>query len=413
VLSSLRSRLTLSFALVFMGLGIALWLAATLLLRAQVERETETLLQNATGQLSQEWKDPKDALEELREDGRFTRVAVTVFGARGEILGTNRRNVVPWPRKPETNDGWRVRVARVGEFTLVLGVNWTETELQLRRQAQLLAALSLVLAVLASILARLVIGRTLRPIGALAAQANEADEGDTEVLLSPTSQDAEVRQLVTTLNALLVRQRESARSREEFAAAASHELRTPLTVLLGTIEVTLSRPRATTEYQEALGHLQVEVKRMARLTESLLLLSRLGASDLERSLETVNLTTICEEALVSLLPLREERRLTVELELSPQVEIESSHTALAVLVRNLLDNAHRYAPPGTTIQVALHHDPTELTIINVAEPLGTGASTQNRGAGLGLTLCNRIAKAYGWKLDFHRPSHGFHVALKR
>ncbi|MBB6054060.1 histidine kinase dimerization/phospho-acceptor domain-containing protein [Armatimonas rosea] len=412
MLSSLRSRLTLSFALVFMGLGIALWLAATLLLRAQAERETETLLQNATAQLSQEWKEPKDALEELREDGRFSRVAVTVFGAQGKVLGTNRRNVVPWPRKPDTNDGWRVRVAQVGEFTLVLGVDWSETELQLRRQAQLLAALSLVLSVLASILARLVIGRTLRPIGALAAQANEADEGDREVLLSPTSQDAEVRQLVTTLNALLVRQRESARSREEFAAAASHELRTPLTVLLGTIEVTLSRPRATSEYQEALGHLQVEVKRMARLTESLLLLSRLGESDLEKSLETVNLTAVCEEALMSLLPLREERRLTIELELSPQVEIESSYTALAVLVRNLLDNAHRYAPPGTTIQVTLQHAPTELTIINVAEPMGSGISTQSRGAGLGLTLCHRIAKAYGWVLEIHRQDQSFQAKVR-
>ena len=408
MLASLRSRLTLAFAVVFIGLGIALWLAATLLLRMQAERETDTLLRAAAEHLLQEWKSPEAALEELREDGRLARVAVTVIGPKGDVRFTSRREVAPWPRPVNGDDGWRVRSERVGEDTLVFGVIWQETETMLSRQSRLLAGLTLVLALLATGLARLVIGRTLRPIGALAAQAEAAD--GTLALRSP-SHDAELRHLVTTLNGLLVRQRESVKAREEFAAAASHELRTPLTVLLGTLEVALSRPREVAEYQETLGHLLVEVQRMTRLTESLLLLSRLESQP-EKAREPVNLTEICEEILGSLLSLREERGLTLEVKLAPNVLVEVSPTALAVLVRNLLDNAHRYALSRTTLTIMLTQSPACLTIVNTVEPIGTARSTQNRGAGLGLTLCRRIAEIYGWKLDFQRLDRAFQVTLE-
>ncbi len=408
MLASLRGRLTLSFALVFAVLGATLWLVSTLLLQAQADRETQELLRTAATQLVQDWESPEVALEDLRDDGRFWRVAVMMIGPRGEIMGTSRRDVAPWPRTTPTLEGWRVRHEQVGSITLIFSVSWQEIATQLRRQAQLLAGLTLVLVALATALARLVIGRTLQPIGALAAQAEAIG---SEVALRSPSQDAELRHLVSTLNGLLVRQRESAQAREAFAATASHELRTPLTVLLGTLEVALSRPREVAEYQETLLHLQTEAQHMAHLTESLLLLSRLTnryqqVPHHEATNEATDISTLCEEILASLEPLRNERSLTISSELAQHVVVSGSSTALFVLVRNLLDNAHRHAAQATDLKIVLKESPTTLTIINSTEP-----TQESQGTGLGLSLCQRLAEGNGWQLDFQHRERCFQATL--
>ena len=97
-----------------------------------------------------------------------------------------------------------------------------------------------------------------------------------ERLPHPGSPD-ELGRLIDTLNGMLARIERSVEAQRRFTADASHELRSPLSRLRAELEVTLRRPRDSSEYQEALRSCLEEVERLSRLTEELLTLAHLDA----------------------------------------------------------------------------------------------------------------------------------------
>jgi signal transduction histidine kinase len=362
----------------------------------------------------------REAFDEVQDDDRLSAVSLLVLDRSGRVVAANRHPAPPWP--PEGNAGWLMTMGNLGSWTVVGGVYWRTTENALRAQALLLLAIGALITAAAAVLAWLLVGRTLRPIGALSDQARAATANALSVHLNSPSPDAELSQLVETLNGMLERLRADTRARGQFYAAASHELRTPLAVLSGSIEVALSRPRENEEYRETLVELQRQTHRLISLAESLLLLNRLEMGTERELPECVDVGDVCERTLTMLRSPLRERCLRLETAIG-DAEVRASPTHVAMLVRNLIENAVRYAPTEGIVAVHLeatpegprldvYNDgslPADLPPERLFEPFyraDASRSAATGGNGLGLTICKALADKNGWRLLLQREPDG-------
>jgi signal transduction histidine kinase len=432
-LSSLRARMTLGFTAffaVFTLLACACfhqW--ATHVALQDMEERTRA----AARLVAQEWAgdvSPEGiqlAFEEARQDARLYNVSLIMVDASGAVLGADRYPSLPWPNPQQ--QGWLVVRQKIASVTIVAGMDWNKKEYWLRRQLAVLLCFALLMTGAAGAATWILVGRTLRPIGALSEQADTASADPLHVHLSPPSEDAEVQRLVETLNRFLNRLQENTRTREQFYAAAAHELRTPLAVLSGSVEVALSRPREGAEYKETLSELQQQIRRLTTLVEDLLTLNRLEMNaESDEAKETIDIPTLCSRPLKQLASVIAERGLTVETDLEAAVPVLASAGYTAILARNVLENAVKYATPGGRVSVAAHPGnegvelhvyndyptPEKLDLERLFEPFyraDSSRSSATGGNGLGLAICRRIAQVNGWPLTLQREPGGIGLTI--
>jgi signal transduction histidine kinase len=253
--------------------------------------------------------------------------------------------------------------------------------------------------------------------------------------LTSPSPDAEVVRLVTTLNDLLQRSARATAAKGRFYAAASHELRTPLQVLVGRIELTLSRSRTNSEYRAALEELQAQADRLSSLVQSLLTLNRLESAAAAPPRVRIDLGEVCARAVASFAPRVRERGLHVCVDGGEGVIIDAPPTFADMLVFNLIENAVKYATGGGLVRIetvaATSGCPPELRIFNECAPLAvedvahlfepyyrpdSARNVKTGGNGLGLAICQSIALSEGWKLTLEPTTtiaamHGVRVTV--
>ncbi|HZX07354.1 sensor histidine kinase, partial [Kribbella sp.] len=251
-----------------------------------------------------------------------------------------------------------------------------------------------------------------------------------------TDEHTEVGQVAVALNTLLGHMEDAldARHRSEqqvrqFVADASHELRTPLTTIHGYAQLSL-RQRDPELYTHAMGKVMVETTRMASLVEDLLLLARLDAGrPLDR--RPVDLSRLARDTVADAEIVAPSHHWELALPDGPIV-VTGDEQRLHQVVTNLLTNARRHTPPGTTVTVAatrrddtavltVHDDgpgiPADL-LPNVFQRFTRADTARTRatgGTGLGLSLAESIAHAHAGTLTLtSRPgSTTFTLALPR
>ncbi len=275
--------------------------------------------------------------------------------------------------------------------------------------------------VLFGLVAWLVIGRSLRPVTALREKLLKRQPLDlTPLPLGPIP--AELQPLVEAFNRQLGRVDEALQHERRFIADAAHELRTPLAVLTAHADLAL---RATTieEKNAALQRLSAGVQRSARLSEQLLDLARLdtAADGAERG--PVDLSELLVLLVRDFETLARARRQKIALIAEPAI-VTGDIDQLGILLRNLLDNAVRYAGEGGTISVSCGPAPSDGEpgiVLQVADdgpgvphadrerifdrfyraPNGNGAGNGHgdRGSGIGLSLVARAARSHGARIE--------------
>ena len=285
-----------------------------------------------------------------------------------------------------------------------------------------------------------VVRRQLRPLHEVAATAHAVAAlplASGEIDLSErvpehlTDERTEVGQVGAALNTLLAHVESSleARHRSEqqvrqFVADASHELRTPLATIAGYTELARRRPDDDLALRTALAKVEEESGRMTALVEDLLLLARLDAGrPLDR--QQVDLTRLLLEAVSDARVLAPDHRWRLALP-EEGVEVPGDEQRLHQVVTNLLTNARKYTPPGTTVTVRAHaggfdvHDdgpgfPPDLAG-HAFERFARGDVARTRGAtpahngeqpvggaGLGLALVHAIVTAHGGGVTLPPP----------
>lgn len=425
VIRSMRSRVTALFAFfiaLLMGAGGA----------AVQQREERRAEKRSREILSIAVERARDEIDEGTLQGRTLLQAVRAdsneIAAGGlamlvvqddRVWWRSRRHTPPWPRAGEN---WRTATLAQGEQTLVLAHDWAPIAEDLRETARALWQLGFLIVGATTFAAWVIVGKTLSPLDALAEQAQDASCESLAVRLSAPSSDAEMLHLTRTLNDLLARLEREAQGRGRFYAAASHELRTPIQSLLGEVEVTLARPRSGPFYREALEQIHGETKRLKSLVQELLQLNALEMRQVQAAPSPLELGAWVERALTQQSQAIGERKLKVEMCLE-EVEIEAPPAHLEMLLRNLLENAVKYATPATTIKlrVGAQNGGAQLRVWNACplsqdtdlpswfEPFyrpDEARTSQTGGNGLGLSIVAALARANGWKVELHAQDEG-------
>jgi len=247
------------------------------------------------------------------------------------------------------------------------------------------------------------VGRTLRPVDAVARQVGALDAQALTPLDESPALPEEIAPLRTALNALIRRVTEAFENERRFTADAAHELRTPLAALKIQAQVAL-RAQTADSQQHALAQVIAGVDRMTHLVEQLLTLARVDPATQGSPPAPLDpaeiVATVCEE----LLPQAQRRGQTLTVDAAAGCRIAITAACLQVAVRNLLDNAVHYAGEGARIDVRIAHRGTGCAITvaddgpGVAPALRSQLSArfvrgevENEGCGLGLSIVARIA----------------------
>lgn len=253
--------------------------------------------------------------------------------------------------------------------------------------------------------------RALAPIDYLATEARRITADRLHERLTAANPNDEIGRLTAVINDAVGRLESSFDQLRRFTSDASHELRTPLAVVRGIGEATVATRRSPAEYEEAIGSILEEVDRMTNLTETLLRLSRADAGTIRLSRERVDLGDLAREVASSLSILADERHLELKLDVGHGAAVSVDRLVLREAITNILDNAIKFSPSGTTITIRVerssHH---ALLAIGDKGPgipaeererifdrffrLDEARSRERGGAGLGLA----IAK---WAVEMH------------
>jgi two-component system, OmpR family, sensor histidine kinase VanS len=270
-------------------------------------------------------------------------------------------------------------------------------------------------------------GRMLAPLTRITDATRVAATGSLSHRIQLDGRRDEFRELADAFDAMLARLEAHVAEQQRFAANASHELRTPLAITQTLLEV--ARNDLNRDNGELVDRLHAVNTRAIDLTEALLLLSRADQHAFTR--EHIDLSLLAEEATETLLPLAEERGITMETsgDITPTV---GSHALLLQLTTNVVHNAivHNRPEQGTVwVTTSVHPKSVALTVENTGEKLtpqlvatlaepflrGTKRIRTDHpgvGVGLGLAIVKSITQAHDGTLTLTpRPAGGLRVTV--
>jgi two-component system, OmpR family, sensor histidine kinase QseC len=259
------------------------------------------------------------------------------------------------------------------------------------------------------------IRRGLTPLRALGAQLSARSAN----MLNPIEQHdapAEVAPLIDALNGLFARIDAMVHAERRFTADAAHELRTPIAAIRAQAQVALAESDDTAR-RHALAATLEGCDRATRVVEQLLTLSRLEAGAAVAT-QPVDLAALARRVVGELAPEALAKQQDLGLDADAECHVSGDETLLAILVRNLIDNALRYSPAGARINVTLRATPQQVTLsiedsgpgldAQQIERLGQrfqrGLGHQESGSGLGWSIVRRIADAQGLRVAVARSA---------
>ena len=286
---------------------------------------------------------------------------------------------------------------------------------------QTLKPFALLLPVLALVI-WIAVGHALEPLRRLTSQVKARHVNALDDLPDTQLPD-EVQPLVLALNDLLGRLRAALERERAFMADAAHELRTPLTALHLQMGM-LARASGEAERESAMGTLSAGVQRAIRLVEQMLALAR-QEPRAESPRVPVRLDELAREIVAELVPLADAGRIDLGVAAAQPATVAADNEALRTLLRNLVDNAVRYTPPGGRVDVTVESTAAgpRLTVtddgpgippderMRVFDRFYRRAGMPATGSGLGLAIVKAIADAHGASLTLGNGADGKGLAV--
>jgi len=433
---SVRARVTLASVIV-LGIGLAiLSVALNLVLANRLSADASTVLANRaeaqvatlvySGGTLHERKAPNDA--ELDDQG-------WIFGAAGTLIegspaGPKLRAVVDelgrveQPTERNVDDHLRLRGqpvrgpdgARVGG--VVVGVSLQPYRHTLRLAIAGTVVLDGFVILGGALVARRAVGAALRPVAEMTERAAEWSETDLHRRFALGPPRDELTALAATLDGMLGRLDAALRHEQRFSAEMAHELRTPLTTVRGEAELALRPGREERELRDALAQVLAGTDRMAAVIETLVAAARGEAASARGSADAVavarTLTRLATPAAAA-------HARTIELAASGEpLPVGAAHDVVAGALQPLLDNALRHARHAVTVRVGRENGHVVIAVRDDGDGVPAGAAervfepgvSDAGGAGLGLPLARRLARAAGGDvLCFEQPGGRFELHL--
>ena len=450
MLSRLSIRQKLTVILMLTSCGVLLLAAAAFVtwdfyrFRADMEADLRTqaqlVLENTDAAV--EFSDPAAAGEmlEMLEIHPHTQVAClylpdgTLFAFR-----SFRQPVDTCPTTPDA----RLRMAPNRMFVteqvsrgkdpgahLEIGVDLDGHRARIRTQATAVAAIVAAGLLLSLLLSSVLQGIVGEPIAELASTARSiADRGDYSIRATRTTRDEigvlvqafnrmldEIQQSQRERSALLDREQEANRLKDEFLATLSHELRTPLNAIVGWVHLLRRGQLPEDERKHALERIDRNAHAQARLVQDLLDVSRITSGKLLLDIREMDLSVVAENALDACRPAAEARQVSLVKHFTGGFPTMGDPDRLQQVLWNLITNAVRFTPSDGSVTVSISRSDTTDTvevrdtgagiepqfIPFMFEPFrqADGASTRAHGGlGIGLTIVRRLTEMHGGQVS--------------
>jgi len=262
------------------------------------------------------------------------------------------------------------------------------------------------------------VGKSLVPVEQIATELRRRDANR----LDPVPEGnipTEVEPMVSSLNGLLGRLRASFAAQRAFVADAAHELRTPIAALKLQAGL-MARARDDRARAEALCELNAGIDRSAHLIDQLLTLARSEPQARSAPDEHIDLARVARAVVAEMTPLAVARGSAIEFDAPDTLVLHGDANALHSLLRNLVDNALRHTPAGSSVVVGVGVD-GDFARMSVDDD-GPGIAVEERervfdrfygrtaggdaGSGLGLAIAKAVIDRHAGRIELDRSSLG-------
>ena len=319
---------------------------------------------------------------------------------------------------------WRVYSAQIGS-TIVQVAQPLSDRRQLAAEMALktVAPLLLLLPFLA-ILIWVTVGRGLASIKR-AAKDVESRDAKSLAPISDSGVPQEIRPLTSALNDLLQRLDLAIGAQRTFVADAAHELKTPLTALNLQIQLA-ERANNSDERQVAFTDLRRGLERANHLVHQLLTLARQEPGTIDSDLKEIDLIALAQRVVGDFAGLASLRRTDLGIAKSVTASVTGNMDALRTMLNNLVDNAIRYSPEGSRIDISVANDQHGISLTVTDNGPGIPPQeldrifdrfyripgTPSSGSGLGLAIVKQIVIAHNAKIELDNSERGLSVCVK-
>jgi two-component system, OmpR family, sensor kinase len=435
---SLRVRMMLLFCLVvavlLSGTSLVTYSVFSREVRAQLDRRLWEVANPMVAEMIDNPKEqqdiskldiPGDFVELVDQSGRILIQSKNLQGRSLELGLMPPPNSDPVYRTIVDNSKRRLRTSIVPfrmldkSVALVVAESTADTEFVLGNFRKILIVLLTLSLSLMALTSAWYVRRSLRPIIELTRHAaeltrkiSEAGQQQLNPTLTVRHPRDELGRLSTTFNKLFVTVTSALNQLRQFVSDASHELRTPLSVLQGETELLLAESRSPEEYQKALRVIDTELKTLSRIVAGLFTLSMADAGQLRLGKELVYLDEVVEEACEIAVPLARPKRISIRRALDREFTVIGDETFLRELCLIFLENAVKYSPSHTQVDVSLKRAGGFAQLIFKDQGIGiseedlphiferffraVGPDTGGaKSGGLGLAIAQAIVKAHG------------------
>ena len=327
------------------------------------------------------------------------------------------------------NQSYRILLARIPvppgslaapqarSLLVALAYELTETRQIVMSELQIFVVTVLLGAIASGLLGIWIARRIVAGPRGLAAAANRISARPMSERLSVERTPAELVDSTLAFNRMLDRLEAAFRRLTDFSSDLAHDLRTPINNLLGEAQVALSKPRNADEYRAVLESAVEDYERISRLIENMLFLARADDPHTATNRRWVDLQPVLERGRGYFELLADERGVTLSIEMHGAEpvwqQVWADETLFIRALGNLVSNALRYAPRGSTIVVATEPHAggaCTLEVSNEGPPIApefqarifersfridnarTGSAT---GSGLGLAIVKSIMDLHG------------------
>jgi signal transduction histidine kinase len=265
--------------------------------------------------------------------------------------------------------------------------------------------------VVAFILATFVSRRITRPLTVIGAAADRVARGDLDVnVVDSRTSDDELGALATRFQGMVDRLREVDELERNFLMRVTHELRTPLTAISGHVQAVADGVVDPEDMEDSMTAVNEEVRRLDRLVNDLLDLTRLEAHQFRVVSEEVGLESLLEQAAAAFREKARSNEIDFETETTEAPTVITDGDRVLQIVTNLLDNAFRWTPRGGIVRLSCMSS-NGIAAISVSDS-GPGIAANDLqavfhpfysrrgegGTGLGLSIARELAQAMGGRL---------------
>jgi heavy metal sensor kinase len=252
----------------------------------------------------------------------------------------------------------------------------------------------------------------LRPLNEMASQVTTMTASNLSERLSVGNPNDELGHMAGVINGLLHRLEGAFENLKPFTSDASHELRTPLASMRSVGEVALQHQRSQEEYRDIIGSMLEEGTRLTATVDALLSMSRADAGRVEIDASTFPAIDLVKEVVGLFEPLAEEKGQSIEVEGDGKLSIQVDRLLINRALANILENAIKYAPMGTSIKVVIQHaasfvevavhdqgttidESLRLKVFDRFFRIDSSRSRDAGGNGLGLSIAKWAVEANG------------------